>query len=271
MMPINLFVVRHGESIGNVAKRMSEGGDHSVLEKLRGTHTAHWSLTKKGIEQAKKAGAFLNTMVNENHMYFDKMYVSSYARAMKTAAHLDLIRSKWIVDTRITERDWGDFDRMTEDERLEKFGESLKMHNVEPFFWAPPNGESFNGLLLRLRDLIDSLIRAQVTNAVVVCHGEVMKAFRIIFLQLTPMEYAEMEFSKDSLKRIRNCQIDHYTRRDPKTLALSERLDWLRIYRPAEDSLTPNSWISLPRKRYNSFDLHHMANKLSAPFDELGL
>lgn len=46
-MPVNFLVVRHGESIGNLAKRMSENGDNSLLIRLRGTHTAHWPLTKK--------------------------------------------------------------------------------------------------------------------------------------------------------------------------------------------------------------------------------
>lgn len=31
-MPVNLFIVRHGESLGNLAKRRSEEGDHSLLE-----------------------------------------------------------------------------------------------------------------------------------------------------------------------------------------------------------------------------------------------
>ena len=30
MMPVNLLLVRHGESLGNVAKRLSEQGDHSL-------------------------------------------------------------------------------------------------------------------------------------------------------------------------------------------------------------------------------------------------
>lgn len=271
MMPVNLIVVRHGESIGNIAKRMSEEGDNSLIERLRGTHTAHWPLTKKGIGQAKKTGLFLNQLILNEKMYFDKMYVSSYARAMQTAGHLDLIRSNWLVDTRISERDWGVLDRMTEEERQQKFGEAIKMRTVEPFFWAPPGGEMFRELIIRVRDFIDSLYRADIQNAIVVCHGEVMKAFRIIFLQMTPMEYAEMEFSKESLKRIHNCQVDHYSRRSYTSLELSHRLEWLQIHRPSEQEGVVIPWHHISKKRFNSFELLREANKLSDSLGDLKL
>lgn len=269
MMPANLYIVRHGESIGNLAKRKSEQGDNSLLERLHGTHTAQWPLSKKGIEQAKKTGEFLNELCNRERMSFDRMYVSSYARALQTAAGLDLIRAEWRVDTRITERDWGDLDSMTEDERNEKFGESLNIRKVEPFFWAPPNGRSFLDLVIRIRDFIDSLHRSEATNVIVVCHGEVMKAFRIILQQLTPMEYAEMEFSKDLLKRIHNCQVDHYTRRNPRTLKNEERLECLYVYRPFELGDKALLEIAIPQKRFNSSELQQMANKLSSGFSSL--
>jgi NAD+ kinase len=272
MMPENLVVVRHGESIGNLAKRRSENGDHSLIERLRGTHTAHWPLTKNGVDQAKKTGKFINDyFINDQKIFFDRMYVSSYARALDTAGYLDLIRARWIVDTRITERDWGELDRMTEDERLEKFGEAIAMRKVEPFFWTPPNGESMNDVTIRGRDFIDSLHRAHKNNIITVCHGEVAKNLRMIFFGYTPTEYAEMEFSKDSKRRIHNCQVDHYTRRNPVTLESSDRLEWFRYYRPAEGEGEASEWEHITRHRFSSHELCQMANKLSAPFDDLKL
>lgn len=271
-MPENLIVIRHGESIGNLAKRKSENGDNSLLERLRGTHTAHWPLTKKGIDQAKKTGQFINDyFINEQKIFFDRMYVSSYARAMQTAAYLELIRAKWIVDTRITERDWGELDRMTEDERLEKFGEAIAMRKVEPFFWTPPNGESMNDVTIRDRDFIDSLHRAEKNSVATVCHGEVAKNLRMIFFGYTPMEYAEMEFSKDHTRRIHNCQIDHYTRRNPKTLESEDRFEWFKYYRPAEGDTKGSEWEHIPHCRFSSHELRQMANKLSASFDDVKL
>lgn len=270
MMSVNFIVIRHGESIGNVAKRLSEQGDHSLIEKLRGTHTAHWPLTKKGVEQAKSAGLFLDHLLKDQSMSFNKMYVSAYARAMETAANLETSPSEWIVDARLSERDWGELDRMTEEERQEKFSYELKMRNVEPFFWAPPNGESFKDLIIRIRDFVDSIIRADVENALVVCHGEVMKAFRIIFLQLTPEEYAKMEFSTESHDRIHNCQVDWYTRKLERTDTTepSKRLEWLKVYRPTSGSESEVFRLPLPRKRYDNLELYEMAKRLSLQFKD---
>jgi len=265
MMPENLLVVRHGQSLGNLAKRHSEKGDDTLLATLKGTHTAHWPLTERGVAQAKKTGVFLNHLMNKNQMWFDRMYVSSYARAMQTAGNLELIRSQWIQDSRIRERDWGELDCLTDEERTERYSSSLKMRKIEPFFWSPPNGESFDHLILRIRDFVDSLHRSETTNVIVVCHGEVMKAIRVILCGMTPDQYAEMEFSKDPLKRIHNCQIDHYTRRGPKSLLLSRRLEWLQVYRPAENIEVALPWEVVPSVRFTSSELLQMAAKLSNP------
>lgn len=269
MLPVNFLVVRHGESIGNLAKRMSESGDDSLLIRLRGTHTAHWPLTKKGREQAVLTGKLINKLSGEQKMFFNRMYVSSYARAMETAGLLDLAHAEWHLETRITERDWGELDRMTEEERHEKFGEALKMRTVEPFFWSPLNGESFNDLILRVRDFIASVARLQLENILVVCHGEVMKAFRIVFHKLTPREYAEMEFSKDSLKRIHNCQVDHYSRRDPISSKICERLEWFQMYRSSEEESVIIPWKNIPRRRESNQQLLQMARELSNDFSDL--
>ncbi len=275
MMPENLVIIRHGESLGNLAKRMSENGDHSLIDRLRRSHTTQWPLTKKGVEQAIKAGNFINhQLIRVEKMRFDRMYVSSYARAMQTAARLDLVGADWMVDTRITERDWGVLDRTTEEERLQKFREALEMREVEPFFFTPPNGESMNDVLLRVRDFVDSLYRSRARDVIAVCHGEVAKVIRMIFFGYTPMEYAEMEFSKDPAKRIHNCQIDHYTRYNPDTHECSDRIEWFRYYRPSEggkieDLVSP--LIHLPRKRFTNSELLSEAGKLSCSFKDIEL
>lgn len=267
-LPVNLFVIRHGESIGNLAKRMDEHGDASLLKKLHGTHTAHWPLTRKGEEQAKKAGVFLAELFRSKELHLDRLYTSSFARAMQTAGFLGLPNAQWHVEDRITERDWGELDKMTDEERWERFAHALHMREVEPLFWAPPGGESFNSLVLRIRDFIASLARIGIENAVVVCHGEVMKAFRVVFMHLKPWEYAKMEFSRESLDRVHNCQIDHYSRRNPETFQLSHRLEWFQAYRPAEDQGVVIPWKNLPQALLSNGGLLSIAEDRSRDFTE---
>lgn len=266
-MPLNFIVVRHGQSIGNLAKRHSETGDHSLADRLKGTHTAHWPLTKLGIEQAQATGRFINSKIERGEFQFGRMYVSAFARALQTAAHLNLLLPEWQIDQRITERDWGIFDRMNEEEREERHAEDLRMREVEPFFWAPPQGEHFQHLIIRIRDFIDSVYRANVQGSVVVvCHGEVAQAFRVILCQMTPEEYAEMEFSKDPAKRIHNCQIDHYTRLNPLTGKTHHRLEWFRFYRPSEGDDTGSVWQHIPSRTFSSEEILAMGNRLAKGF-----
>lgn len=269
-IPTNLFIVRHGESIGNLAKRMSERGDHSLIERLRMTHTAHWPLTKTGIKQAEATGRFLNSLTCDQGLYFDRMYVSPYARALETASRLCLTKANWIVENRITERDWGDFDRYTEEERHKQFEDVLRMREVEPFFWSPPGGQPFNRFYDRIKSFVVSLARIEAPNVVVVCHGEVAKAFRMVFAQMAPWEYADMEFSKNPLDRIHNCQVDHYSRRNPESGHMEDRLEWLRVYRPSTSGEEPViGWRHLPRKRYDNHELFQAASRLSAQFADI--
>jgi len=59
-MPIDLVLVRHGESEGNVARRSSAAGDNSVFtEEFCGRHNSRFRLTDRGREQARAAGAWL--------------------------------------------------------------------------------------------------------------------------------------------------------------------------------------------------------------------
>jgi hypothetical protein len=58
-LPIDVVLVRHGESEGNEATRRARTGDTSQLKALRSRHSSFWRLTDRGIEQARRAGAWL--------------------------------------------------------------------------------------------------------------------------------------------------------------------------------------------------------------------
>lgn len=275
MLPVNLFLIRHGESVGNLAKRQSEGGDHTLIESLKGTHTSMWPLTEKGLQQATVTGSFLKSYLNLKCIHIDRMYVSSYNRAMQTARALALDDANWKIEARIAERNWGDLDRMSEDERQLKFKKELEMRQVEPYFWSPPGGENFNVLLTRVRDFIDTLDRSNYENVVIVCHGEVIKCFRIVLQGMTPMEYARMEFSTNQRDRVHNCQIDHYSRRHPDTYALGKRVSWRTVMRPYESQdqfgnpLIP--WEPIEKKKVSNNDLGEISDQLAGPLKGLKL
>ena len=238
-LPIDLVLVRHGESEGNIAKRLSEKGDDKAIETLRNRHTSSYRLTEKGRSQAIKAGKWIqkNFFDGEQHG-FDRCYTSEYIRAMETAALLHLPCVKWFCDFYLCERDWGELHALPEDERWSTFGDALRMKQQEPFFWIPPNGESFAQLCHRVdRDLNTLHRECADKKVIIVCHGEVMWAFRVRLERMSQQCFRELNLSEKKDERIYNCQIFHYTRRDPETKKLMSHANWVRSVRPTKSPL----------------------------------
>lgn len=261
-LPIDLILIRHGQSEGNIAKRRSEAGDHSAFtDKFRDRHTADWRLTDLGRRQAKVAGVFVEQEFLARNP-IDRYMTSDYARARETAGCLGLRDARWFRDSYLSERSWGDIESYPENEREEKFGEALRKQKIQPFFWAPPNGETFNDLCMRVDRVLETLHRECADKRVlIVCHGEVMWAFRVRLERLSQEEFKQLHLSRKSADRIHNCQIFHYTRYDPRTKNLVKNANWVRWARPAEnESWQP--WTHIDRPMYSNEDLLREVNRI---------
>ncbi|MDP2629155.1 MAG: histidine phosphatase family protein [Candidatus Harrisonbacteria bacterium] len=260
-MPINLVLVRHGESEGNVANRASRQGDDSYFtEEFRRKHNSRFRLTDLGRQQADTAGRFIRNQM-EALLPFDRHYVSEYTRAVETAAHLELPRAQWYIEFYLRERDWGAMDNMPDRERHEAFLSEMQRRERDAFYWAPSGGESMADLCQRIDRVLDTLHReCSDKNIIIVCHGEVMWAFRVRLERLTQEAYRQLDESEDPKNRIHNCQILHYTRRDPETRKLGKYLGWKRSICPTDTRLSHNSWESITRQRFANNDLLRMVN-----------
>lgn len=260
-LPLDLVLVRHGQSEANAAKRMSEQGDHSAYsEAFRNRHTASMRLTELGRKQARAAGRFIRREFLDRFP-FDRYLTSEYIRAMETAGNLGLPMAEWFCDFYLTERSWGDLDPLPENEREERFGEALKRRKSEPFFWAPPNGESFTDLCLRVDRVLHTLHReCSDKRVIIVCHGEVMWAFRVRLERMSQKRFKELHLSRKASDRIHNCEILHYTRYEPVTQRLAKNANWMRSARPAE----AENWTDfelIKRPQYSNVDLLRLVNE----------
>jgi NAD+ kinase len=187
---------------------------------------------------------------------FDHFYTSEYTRAMETSSLLNLPNAHWYRNFYLTERDWGDIEQCPDNERQEKFATALTMRKIEPFFWRPPNGESFAELCLRLDRVLDTINRECADKRVIiVCHGEVMRAFRVLLERMPQDEFKQLALSKDKADGVFNCEIFHYTRTDPVTKEVHELANWLRRIRPAESPVSITPWQTIERKGYTSEEL----------------
>lgn len=94
-MPIDLVLVRHGESEGNVALHHSRRGDDSPLSpEFLAQHSSRWRLSDRGRAQAEATGEWLRAQFPEG---FGRHYTSEYVRAMETAGLLGLPGAEWYV------------------------------------------------------------------------------------------------------------------------------------------------------------------------------
>ena len=264
MLPLDLVLVRHGHSEGNAAKRLSEKGDDSAYTpEFLNRHTVSFRLTKKGQKQANKTGKWLQHEFFDNSVGFDRYLMSEYVYAEETAALLNLPDACWYPEFNLTERDWGDMDNCPQSERESRFGAALKMRRIEPFFSRPPNGESFAWLCLRIWRILHMLHEECADKRVIiVCHGEVMWAFRILLERMPKDTFKRLYLSKRPENKIHNCQIIHYTRRNPKTDVLEKHANWVRMVRPTQTPVWVGDWKKIVRPRYSNEKLLKRVSKI---------
>lgn len=250
-MPIDLVLVRHGQSEGNIAEDFDNNPRFAEIFRTR--HNAMLQLTDLGISQAITTGAWIQQHIGSQ---FDRYYVSEYLRALSTAAHLNLPDAQWYPDLYLRERDHGLFDRLSEEEKLIQFPEDSRLKKLDPLFWHPPRGTSIADLCLRIDRFLDTLHReCSEKKVIAVCHGEVMWAFRIRLERLTHQDYLSIKSQKHPYDKINNCQVLHYSRRHPVTGVISLTNKWVRSTCPWNISLSRNEWQPVTRRAYSNQEL----------------
>lgn len=260
-VPRNLILVRHGESEENVLTRRIkelsrtkgvELDEEALLAELglgSRPHTSRIRLTERGCDQARAARDWIHAHLPE----LDEAvkFHSSYVRAVETAGLLDLLGA-WKEDYSLGERDWGWMDRVPLSDYF-RIREDMK---ATPFYFAPIHGETFRDLVLRIKRFIDTLARNYSNrDVVVVCHGEVMWAFRFVLERMTVERFEELEHSSNPHDRIHNCQIIQYSRIDPVTQEVGRRYDHMRSVCPWDETLSSNEWRPIERITRNTKDL----------------
>lgn len=261
-MPRDLVLVRHGQSEGNwIQKAHKQNKKIHVPKRFYELHTCDWRLTEEGVKQALAAGKWIRENIGE---FFDLYYVSDYIRAKETAAYFNLPNANWFINFYLGERNWGILDRFTPMERQEKFRVDFHARKINVFYWAPPRGESMVELCQRVDRVLDTLHREYSgKRCLLVCHGEILWAFRIRIERLTVSQYLELDRSKDPKDHFHNCQIIHYSRVDPKTEKIGNHMNWRRIVCPWDMSLSSNDWQKISRPIFTNESLMAEVNKVN--------
>ena len=152
--PTALWLVRHGESMGNLADAQAHQSGSGRLE--LDVRDPDVPLSPAGEAQAEALGAWLAGLPADQRP--TTVLSSPFARAAGTAERavagsgLDLtIR----FDERLRERDFGVFDGMTgHGIREEHPEEAGRRQLLGKFYYRPPGGESWADVALRVRSLL---------------------------------------------------------------------------------------------------------------------
>ncbi|MPQ98909.1 histidine phosphatase family protein [Modestobacter sp. I12A-02628] len=230
--PSALWLVRHGESQGNVADaRAHESGAVRLGLDVRDPDVP---LSDTGQGQADALGRWLGTLPDGERP--TAVLSSPFLRAATTAqravgaAGLDLaIR----YDERLRERDFGAFDGMTAAGiRAEHPAEAERRALLGKFYYRPPGGESWADVALRVRSLLATESQQlDGERLVMVAHQAVVMVFRYVLEELTEQQLLEV----DAREQVANASVTRYESDGSGRLVLTEFNGVAHLDRADED------------------------------------
>jgi broad specificity phosphatase PhoE len=208
--PDVLWIVRHGESAGNVARDEAEKAGHPIINLP--VRDVDVPLSALGERQARALGRWFADMPREEQP--NVIISSPYLRARETArltfenAGLDPQRVSRITDERLREKEFGIFDRLTKHGIRQKYPEQAEYRSIlGKFYHRPPGGESWCDVILRLRSVIDTITRDYRRERVlIVSHQVVVNCFRYLIERLTEEQILEIDRRAD----VANCSVTSY-------------------------------------------------------------
>lgn len=216
-----LWLVRHGESIANIAATRAElEGLDAIPIDIR---DADVPLSDTGREQADALGRWFAPHRDS----IDVCWVSPYLRAQETLRRADAAASASesapepesapasgppvFVDERLRDRELGVLDLLTRSGVARHHpGEFARRQHLGKYYHRPPGGESWADVALRLRSFLQDAMNADADTALIVAHDAVVMLFLSL---LVPIEERElMEFAAENT--VLNASVTHLVRTD---------------------------------------------------------
>lgn len=211
--PERLWIVRHGQSAGNVAR---DAAHEAQLDRIALTgRDVDVPLSLLGEDQARALGHWFAAMPADERP--DALLVSPYARAVRTAG---LIRDAGgtnpdeplCVDERLREKEFGILDGLTTAGIANLVPEQAEFRRLlGKFYHRPPGGESWCDVILRLRSVLDTVaLHYADRRVVIVAHQVVVLCLRYIIEKLNEEQILAIDLAGD----VANCSVTEY-QRDP--------------------------------------------------------
>jgi len=236
--PQEIWLVRHGQSAGNVARDAAEAAAGLRIDIAE--RDVDVPLSELGERQSQALGKWFAELPADQQP--NVVLHSPYVRAAQTAEFLmqRLNREELLAvhaDERLREKEFGILDRLTTHGIAQQFPDLYEQrHHVGKFYFRPPGGESWCDVILRLRGVLDTMTREYCGDRVlIVAHQVIVNCFRYL---LERMDEATI-LAHDRAGDVPNCSVTSYSF-DPalgKRGKLAVRL--VNFVAPLEDTGTP--------------------------------
>jgi broad specificity phosphatase PhoE len=208
--PTHLWIVRHGESAGNVARDAAQAGGLTHIDIA--TRDVDVPLSPLGEEQSAALGRWFGAMPpgERPNVVLSSPYVRARhtAEIVRAAAGIATDEVSFVFDERLREKEFGVLDRLTRlgIERLHPEQAELRAL-LGKFYHRPPGGESWCDVILRLRSLVDTISRDHHgARVLVVCHQVIVLCMRYLLERMTEEEVLAV----DRAAEVANCSVTAY-------------------------------------------------------------
>jgi len=234
--PKLLWVVRHGQSAGNVARDAAEAARLARIDIA--TRDMDVPLSDLGRRQARALGLWFARPAAERP---EVILCSPYVRARETA---DIVarsagwgKIKVRVDERLREKEFGILDRLTRYGITEKHPELAEQRgHVGKFYFRPPGGESWCDVILRLRSAMEMATREYAgRNVLIVAHQVTVNCLRYLLEQMDEAQILAIDRAGD----IPNCAVTSYRAHQHEEEDVVMRLELVNFVAPLEQSGAP--------------------------------
>ena len=172
----NILLIRHGQSEWNKLNLF--------------TGFKNIELSDQGIVEANKAGQNFKNL----NIKFDIVFTSELKRAQETAKIILKNLDQWdhlygegkiITDIKLNERDYGDLTGLNKKETADKFGEEQVHKWRRGYSDQPPNGESLEDVVRRVKIYFEESINPAIqsadnNNILIAAHGNSLRALLIV-------------------------------------------------------------------------------------------
>jgi 2,3-bisphosphoglycerate-dependent phosphoglycerate mutase len=239
--PKSLWLVRHGESAGNVARDTAELSGHHLID-VAG-RDIDVPLSQLGERQSRALGRWVRSLPPDNRPTV--VLASPYLRAKHTAelliaeSGLDRQHLAFVVDERLREKEFGRLNRLTKAGIMAQFPEEAERRlEVGKFYYRPPGGESWCDVILRLRSVLDHVyLRYADERVMIVAHQVVVLCFRYLIEELDEARVLDIDRERD----VANCSITSFERGedvDGRTKLLLQAYNFVAPLEAAGESVT---------------------------------